>query len=155
MSAAQNVLSMRKIFHRANQIKNIKVNKELKKYKPSKRGVSDLEKHFHFNDRTFYLKQSVLHYVGRKRAGSHQEFRQYFKQVCRYIDQLSHIVKNTMYRETVTVQQQFISYKINLTFYVNKIISNKHIYVHKLIHACISLQFYNLAFVHILSVNID
>ena len=43
MSAAENVLSMRKISHRANQIKNIRVNKELKTYKPSKRGVSDEE----------------------------------------------------------------------------------------------------------------
>ena len=43
MSAAENVLSMRKISHRANKIKNIRVNKKLKKYKPSKRGVSDFE----------------------------------------------------------------------------------------------------------------
>ena len=43
MSTAENVLSMRKISHGANQIKNIRVNEELQKYKPSKRGVSDLE----------------------------------------------------------------------------------------------------------------
>ena len=42
MSAAENVLSMKKISHRVNEIKIMMVNKELQKCKPSNQGVFDL-----------------------------------------------------------------------------------------------------------------